>query len=373
MNIAFIPARGGSKSIPLKNIKTFCGKPLIYWTISALQNANNIDRIVLATDSLEIKEIALSFGLSKVVVFNRDNENASDTASTESVMLEYISKSNLSKDDIFILVQATSPFTTSHDFDSALNMFRIGNYDSMISVVPNKRFYWNQNGQPINYDYCKRPRRQDFEGYFMENGAFYVNTVAGVLDCNNRLRGRIGYHVMPEFTGFEIDEPSDWMICEMLMRQHVLSRRCSSIKVFITDVDGVLTDTGMYYSEKGDELKKFSTLDGKGFELLRAKNINTAIITSENTAIVDRRAKKLKIDYLYQGVQDKLSVATEICRKENIELENVAYIGDDLNDIELLMNVGFAACPANAMKEVKDINGIRVMQRRVVPVQFVNL
>lgn len=131
-----------------------------------------------------------------------------------------------------------------------------------------------------------------------------------------------------------------------------------SIKMLIMDVDGVLTDAGMYYSENGDELKKFSTYDGMAIHLLRNHNIKSAIITGENTRIVERRAAKLKIDHVYHGIKDKLPVALEICSKENISLNEVAYIGDDVNDLEVLQNVGLAACPANAMKAIKAIPGI---------------
>ena len=134
----------------------------------------------------------------------------------------------------------------------------------------------------------------------------------------------------------------------------------SKIKLFLSDVDGTLTDSGMYYCENGDEFKKFNTHDGKGFELLRNNGIKTGIITSEKTKIVERRAKKLKVDYVYQGIahNEKLRVAKDICAIENISLNEVAYIGDDINCFELLMNVGFPACPANSNLKIKQIANI---------------
>ena len=132
------------------------------------------------------------------------------------------------------------------------------------------------------------------------------------------------------------------------------------IKLFLSDVDGVMTDAGMYYTESGDEFKKFNTHDGMAFQLLREAGIKTGIITTENTKIVERRATKLKVDYLYQGkgFGNKLQAAKEICEKENITLQEVAYICDDINCIELLQSVGVAACPNNSVKSVKQINGI---------------
>jgi 3-deoxy-D-manno-octulosonate 8-phosphate phosphatase (KDO 8-P phosphatase) len=119
-------------------------------------------------------------------------------------------------------------------------------------------------------------------------------------------------------------------------------------KLVITDIDGVWTDGGMYYDQTGNEWKKFNTSDSAGVLLLRAMNIPVAVITGENTAIVERRTGKLKIDYVFQGVKDKLSVARSLAESLGIMLAESAYIGDDINDLELLKNVGFSAAPANA-------------------------
>ena len=138
------------------------------------------------------------------------------------------------------------------------------------------------------------------------------------------------------------------------------------IKLFLSDVDGVLTDGGMYYAENGDELKKFNTRDGMGFQILREAGIKTGIITSETTKIVERRAAKLQIDYLSQGKKNggKLAAALEICDKEGISLNDVAYIGDDINCFELLSKVGYAACPSDAVRRIKNIPGILILSKK---------
>ena len=125
------------------------------------------------------------------------------------------------------------------------------------------------------------------------------------------------------------------------------------IKLFITDIDGVWTDGGMYYDQSGNEWKKFNTGDSAGVLFLRLLDIPTAIITGEDTEIVRRRAKKLKIPHLFMGVKNKLKVAQELCADLGISLENVAYIGDDINDIILLRAVGLSACPANAPEYIQ--------------------
>lgn len=137
-----------------------------------MQNASEINKIILATDSTNYAEIAKSFNFSKLEIYMRSAENASDTASTESVVLEYLEKANLNSQDIFVLAQATSPLTKSEDFDNALRQFAYSGKNSMLSCVKSKRFFWDKDGNTINYDYRNRPRRQDFDGMFMENGAF---------------------------------------------------------------------------------------------------------------------------------------------------------------------------------------------------------
>lgn len=366
MTIAFIPVRGGSKSIPLKNIKSFCGKPLVYWNVKALQDCTLVDQIVVATDSEIIKSTVNGFNFSKVTVYDRKAENACDTASTESVMLEYIDAANLNDDVTFMLVQATSPLTQTIHFKEGIELYNTKKFDSILTCVVNKRFFWNADGTPLNYDYMNRPRRQNFDGMLMENGAFYINSVKNIRESENRLSGKIGIYEMPEYTATEIDEPDDWVVLENLMYRHVLKKDMSDfskIKLVLTDVDGVLTDAGMYYSQNGDELKKFNTHDGMAFKILRERGIKTGIITSENTKIVENRANKLKVDYLYQGMfgGSKLEAAKDICEKEKISLADVAYIGDDINDIDLLSNAGFAFCPADAMDSVKKISGINVL------------
>lgn len=335
-----------------------------------MQNTPSVNRIIVATDCDLIEDIVKSFGFSKVEIYRRVPENATNTASTESVMLEYLSESGNEPNALFMLVQATSPLTSRKDFQVAIEKYGAGGFDSMLSCVRSKRFIWNENGTPLNYDVMRRPRRQEFSGVLLENGSFYINTVGNISKDKCRLSGQIGIHEMPEYTLVEIDEDHDWIAAEGLMWRYFeflseSDKAYSTIRLVATDVDGVLTDAGMYYTEAGDELKKFNTRDGKGFELLKQKGIITAMITSENTLIVTRRAEKLKIAYLKQGVTggDKLRALKEICNKEKISLSECAYIGDDINCVEVLEKVGFPFCPQDADEQVKRVQGICVLKR----------
>ena len=135
----------------------------------------------------------------------------------------------------------------------------------------------------------------------------------------------------------------------------ILRKKTQKIKIVLTDVDCVLTDGGMYYTENGDVMKKFHTRDGMGVTLLRKKKISTIIITKEKTKFVKLWAKKMKIEKLYDGIQKKEDLVNEICDHYNVKHEELAYIGDDVNDIVLLKKVGLSATPANGISEVKKI------------------
>ncbi len=138
----------------------------------------------------------------------------------------------------------------------------------------------------------------------------------------------------------------------------------TDIKLFATDVDGTLTDGCMYYAEDGMELKKFNFRDGMGFQLLRESGIKTAMITSEETNIVKKRANKLNVDYLSMGTWKKLEFVQNICDELGITLNQVAYIGDDINDFELLNAVKYKACPQDSVSKIKNIPGILHLEHK---------
>lgn len=361
MIVGFLPIRSGSKSIPNKNIKNFCGFPLSYWTIEALDKCKKIDKIIVALDSKEYEATLKKYNFEKVEFYHRKSDNAQDKSSTESVMMEFLESEKAqeySDSDLFVLVQATSPFTQSEDIEKAIKKMEKEETDSLLSGVRFKRFLWNFDGKAKNYDFRKRPRRQDFDGEFLENGAFYINKIGNIKKDRNRLSGKIATHEMEEYTSFEIDESDDWLICEELMKKHQRKRIHENlfkrkIKLFLTDVDGTLTDGGMYYGENGEMLKKFNTLDGMGLSLLKKAGIKVGLITKENTPISRKRGEKLKLDYNLIGIENKIE-QIEIIRKEmGITLDEIAYIGDDINDLEAIEKCGIGAAPNDANKKVQ--------------------
>ena len=344
MNVAFIPVRGGSKSIPLKNIKEIHGKPLVYWVVAAASDCAAIDKVFVATDSDRIKKVVEKFcakepeRFKRVTVIDRSEESATDNASTESAMIEFAKARRF---DNIVLIQATSPLLTGADLDNGFNTFSSNGTDSVLSVVPQKRFIWEiddeGNASATNYDVYNRPRRQEFDEYYVENGAFYITSRKALLETKNRLSGNIRVSLMSEDTYFEIDEPDDWTVTDAIMTKRDNAAKATAAsapqqsknkktkyKMFLTDCDGVLTDGGMYYSEKGDELKKFNTLDGVAFRLLRENGIITGVITGEDMALNKRRCEKLKINVLAPGCTQKAATISKLCATYKVDPDEVS-------------------------------------------------
>ena len=180
----------------------------------------------MATDSDRVRETVIQLQnenrelFQKMKVIGRSPETASDTASTESAMLEFAHKYDFEN---IVLVQATSPLLTADDLAGGFELFMRPDTDSVLSCVRQRRFLWeqNENGDaiPQNYDVYHRPRRQEFSGYLMENGAFYITSREKLLASQNRISGNIRVYEMSEDTAFEIDEVSDWIIIEELLRR----------------------------------------------------------------------------------------------------------------------------------------------------------
>ena len=226
-NIAFIPVRGGSKSIPLKNIKLFCGKPLVYWVAKAASDCSCIDKVYVSTDCKEISEVVNDLALPKIQLVKRSIETATDSSSTELAMLEFAQLYDFQN---IVLIQATSPLLMTDDLHNGFDVFFKPGVDSVVSVVRQKRFIWSKskNGsvQSVNYDPKKRPRRQEWDGFLVENGAFYITSKRMLLKNRCRLSGNVYCCEMNEDSYFEIDEPDDWPIMETILKQRL--KRCQT-------------------------------------------------------------------------------------------------------------------------------------------------
>lgn len=352
--VAIIPLRKGSKGIPGKNKKKMLGRPLFAWALGSAV-FSDLDEIYIFTDDQEILDfIAKEYHwTSKVKGMLRSDENANDTASTESAMLEFAK--NVQYDfDILCLLQATSPMTTSEDINKALELISKENYNSALSVVKTHRFTWSPAGTPQNYDVFNRPRRQDFEGLHIENGAVYATTKESFMQSKNRVSGTIGLVEMPEETLTEIDSLTDWEIIEKLLAERqIKQKKQNRINYLVLDVDGVFTDGCVYYSKEGEALKKFDMRDGMGLEILRQFGVQVVIMTSENSELVAQRMKKLQIQHVFLGVKDKYALLQNFIREHKTSWGDLAYIGDDVNDLANLCTVGWSLTPNDATEAVK--------------------
>lgn len=211
-NVAFIPVRAGSKSIKNKNITLVNNKPLVYWTVSAANNSN-LDKVFVSTDSIEIKTLVESFGFNKVEVIERSKESSSDKATSESALIEFANKYEF---DNVVFLQATSPLTQTYDINGALEKFLNSDKKSLISAIKRHQFLWNTKGTPMNYDPNNRPRRQEWDGYYIENGAFYISSRNEILKTGCRITPPVDFWEMSVQNIFEIDEPADIDIVEKL-------------------------------------------------------------------------------------------------------------------------------------------------------------
>ena len=205
-NIALIPLRGGSKGIPKKNIKILNGKPLCAWTLEAACKASSIDDVYVSTDCEEIIKTVLSLNLD-IKILKRPFELALDESSTESVILHF---SDCVEFDRLITIQATSPLLKSLHLDEAMASFDLNNLDSLLSIRRLKQFLWNEDGTPLNYNPKIRPRRQDFSGQIVENGAFYISTRKQIEKTSCRIGGKVGFYEMTDTESIEIDNPLDF-------------------------------------------------------------------------------------------------------------------------------------------------------------------
>ncbi|MGY5354889.1 cytidylyltransferase domain-containing protein [Wenyingzhuangia sp. IMCC45467] len=353
-SIAIIPLRKGSKGIPGKNKMKILGRRLYQWCLGEAI-FSNLDEIYVFTDDEEIidqveKEYKWT---SKVKVIKRSSENANDTASTEAAMIEFAEKINWNFDNICLL-QATSPLTSRTDINNVLIEVNEKGADSALTIVKTKRFIWGENAESLNYNYKSRPRRQEFDGLRIENGAVYASTKEQFLESKNRLGGKISLVEMEEDTLTEIDEISDVVIIEKLLlnRLSFFKENLNKIKLLVLDVDGVFTPGTVGVSNDGELEKVFSLRDGMGLENLRISGVQVIVMTSEISPIVQSRMNKLGLE-LYMGVKDKYSRLDKVLQEKNISRNEIAYVGDDVNDLVNLSAVAWGFCPNDAVGELK--------------------
>ncbi len=222
MNVAIIPARGGSKGIPGKNVKILAGKPLIVHSIEQCLAASMIDLVFVTTDDQNIASVSSDAGAH---IIQRPVDISGDTASSESALIHalgQIRKEGFDPEVVFFL-QCTSPVRPAGCLDRAYSQIIERQADSLLAVSPSHSFLWERGSDnkaiAINYDYMLRPRRQDMKPQYRENGSFYIFKPKIMDNCQNRLGGCIELFEMPEECAYEIDSETDFMIVEHMMKR----------------------------------------------------------------------------------------------------------------------------------------------------------
>ncbi|EIO3968241.1 acylneuraminate cytidylyltransferase family protein [Vibrio vulnificus] len=217
--VAIIPARGGSKGVPKKNIKELNGKPLIAYSIEHALATKEVDKVVVSTDCNEIAEVAIAFGAE---VIYRPDDISGDFASSEDALIHSVNelKSAGWEATHVVFLQCTSPIRNNDDIAKTLSLVLSEQFDSALTVVENHRFLWrtdsNNTAIPVNYDPHNRKMRQEIKEY-QENGSIYIMKTEDLINTKCRLNGRIGVHVMDEDAGYEIDTQIDFKIIEQLI------------------------------------------------------------------------------------------------------------------------------------------------------------
>ncbi|MFC7639896.1 cytidylyltransferase domain-containing protein [Streptosporangium lutulentum] len=313
----------------------------------ACVRAELIDEVVVSTDHAEIAEVARAAGAT---VIDRPGELSGATASSESAVLHVLDHMS-DVPDVVILVQCTSAFIDPADLDTAITKVLDGTADVVFSGLETHEFLWSANGAGVNHDPSFRPRRQDREPHFRETGAFYVMRTEGLREHGHRFFGSVAVQPVPSRHAIEVDNPED---LEMVRALAPFVDRPEPIDVdaVITDFDGVHTDDRAYIDQDGHEMVAVSRSDGMGISLLRRSGVKLMIMSTEQNPVVAARARKLGVPVL-QGLTDKRTVLRDWLTIEGLDPARVAYIGNDVNDLGPMSDVGWPITVPDAHPKVR--------------------
>lgn len=374
--LAIIPARGGSKGIPRKNIKPFAGYPLISYSITAGLQATSVTRVIVSTDDEEIAEVAREWGAE--TPFLRPPELAQDQTTDLPVFqhaLSWLKEHEDYSPDLVIQLRPTSPLRPRKCVDDAVSLLQEHpTADSVRGVVPsgqNPYKMWRLNGNDesmaplLNLEGVAEPfnaPRQALPPTYWQTGHIDVIRPQVILEQNS-MSGTVilPYEIDPRYT-VDIDTPFDWLRYEWLLRNGDLdivdpaSRRRhlpAKTSLVVMDFDGVLTDNMVHVDEQGNEQVSASRGDSMGLRLVRESlPINFMVISTEINPVVAARCKKLKLE-VFQGINDKPSVLKTVIQEKGIPADEIVFIGNDVNDIGCMDLAGYAVAPADAETIVK--------------------
>lgn len=356
--VGFIPAKGSSTRTPAKNMQKVLGVPLFLWAANNLNKVLDKQDIYIDSDSEEILAIAKKHGFNTI---KRPVELATN-ATDGNQLLQWQAK-NVDAD---IYIQHLPPmiFLRESTIRNGLDFVVNKGCSSAFAVMKEQLYLWTENGP--TYDLNNLPNSFTLPTTIVETMGFYVTTKEHLKRTGLRIDANSAMIQIDKFEAIDIDYPEDLefaravakglnMDSEYTQGIYTFYRDCR-IKLIVLDVDGVMTDGGMYYSEQGDEFKKFNTKDGMAIKRAIKEGYKIAFLSSgQNTNLIHNRAKLLGVEYVYAGYENKKQILHNWLQELNISFEEVAYIGDDINDIDVMIECRLKACPNDAIPKVKNV------------------
>ena len=352
--IAVIPARGGSKGVPGKNLAEVGGVPLVARAVRAALQAHSVARVVVSTDDLDIATAARDAGAEIVI---RPVDLAGDTATSESAVLHALDSIGVDAEtDVVLLVQCTSPFVYADDLDAVAGPVLAGDADSAFTAAASHGFLWRPDGTGVNHDPSGRPRRQERPVELLETGAAYAMRLANLRQHAHRFVGRVLPVEVDAARTLEIDEPADLdrarLLAPLFDQASGQWPRLADLDAIVMDCDGTLTDDRVHLDQHGVESVTFHRGDGLAISMLRRTGIDMVILSTETNPVVTARADKLGVPAI-QGVAAKGAALTEWCAEHGVELARTAYLGNDVNDLPCFELVGWPIAVADAHPSVR--------------------
>ena len=373
--LALIPARGGSKGIPRKNIRSFAGYPLIAWSIAAAKQSELVTRVILSTDDEEIASVARQFGAE--TPFLRPEELAQDKTTDLPVFehtLQWLEENEGYRPEIMVQLRPTSPIRPREMLDDAIRiLFEHPDADCVRGVVPagqNPFKMWRFDGDDkpmkplLGVDGIAEPYnapRQILPPVYWQTGHIDAIRVSTIRNKQS-LTGDVIYPLVidPRYT-VDIDNLTDWAKYEALVSSglEIVSpgpaKRSmpETIELVICDFDGVITDNRVWVDQDGTEMVAAYRSDSIRIKELRAIGIDVMILSSEPNRVVEARARKMGVEAIHGiALHDKGRVMLEVLQQKNIQAENVIFIGNDINDLPCFEVAGWSVAVADAFPDV---------------------
>ncbi|MFI1155954.1 cytidylyltransferase domain-containing protein [Streptomyces sioyaensis] len=367
--VAVIPARGGSKGVPAKNLAAVGGVPLVARAVRECRAARLVTDVVVSTDDAGIAAAARGAG---AVVVRRPGDIAGDTATSEAAVLHAMDAYEAEQGttvDAVLLVQCTSPFIVREDIDGVAAAVVEDGADSALTVAPFHGFVWRDaenavagadatdGGHGVNHDKSFRPRRQDRPQDLLETGAAYAMDAAGFRTSGHRFFGRTELVRTDPARVLEIDDPHDLARARALAplldapRPGALPTR-DDIDAVVLDFDGTQTDDRVLIDSDGREIVAVHRGDGLGIAALRKAELKLLILSTETNPVVAARARKLQVPVLH-GIDRKDLALKQWCEEAGIAPERVLYVGNDVNDLPCFDLVGWPVAVAGAHDVVR--------------------